>query len=181
MSAISHLPTTADVAPLAKVSGAPRPLLLHDPTALGRTDEATVLSLPRPPAPMPSPEPVIPDELETLARKVARGALEVLGGTRPLQQMARMLDARSYERLQLRSNLVRSIEQTRGSASGGRTGSSASRLHRNVLIRSVRICPITASIFEVSVVAAEQQRARAIALRIERWRGQWRVTELQIG
>jgi hypothetical protein len=45
----------------------------------------------------------------------------------------------------------------------------------------VRICAITPGIFEASVVAAEQKRARAIALRIERWRGQWRVTELQIG
>ncbi|GAB3545519.1 hypothetical protein GCM10027404_04170 [Arthrobacter tumbae] len=181
MSAISHLPTTADIASLANASGAPRPLLLRDPVATRREDHATVHPLPLPPAPMPSPEPVIPEELEAVARKVARGALEVLGGTRPLQQMARLLDGRSYERLQLRSNLVRSIEQTRGPAPGGSPGSSTPRLHRNVLIRSVRICPITSSIFEVSVVAAEQKRARAIALRIERWRGQWRVTELQIG
>lgn len=113
-----------------------------------------------------------------MARKAARGALEVLGGTRPLQQMVRLLDARSYERLQLRSNLVRSVEQSRAAAPVGR---ATVRLHRNVLIRSVRICAITSSVFEVSVVAAEQKRARAIALRIERWRGQWRITELQIG
>jgi hypothetical protein len=130
---------------------------------------------------MPTPEPEVPEELEAIARKVARGALEVLGGTRPLQQMARLLDGRSYERLQLRSNLIRSIEQPHGSLSGGNARSNALRLHRNVLIRTVRICAITPKIFEASVVAAEQKRARAIALRIERWRGQWRVTELQIG
>lgn len=130
---------------------------------------------------MPSPEPEVPQELEAMARKVARGALEVLGGTRPLQQMAKLLDGRSYERLQLRANLVRSIERTHASTAAAASGGNAVRLHRNVLIRTVRICAITPHIFEASVVAAEQRRARAIALRIERWRGQWRVTELQIG
>lgn len=182
VSTISHLPAAADVAPLADVSGAPRPVLhgpaVHVPTP--KDEYATVLPITRRPVPMPTPEPAVPEELEAVARKVARGALEVLGGTRPLQQMARLLDTRSYERLQLRANLVRSIEQASGSACGGSTAVNT-RLHRNVLIRSVRICPITPSIFEASVVAAEQKRARAIALRIERWRGQWRVTELQIG
>ena len=181
VSAISHLPTTADVALLAAASGAPRPLLLRAADSMHRNDDATVLPLPRPQVPMPTPEPDIPEELEAVARKAARGALEVLGGTRPLQQMARLLDGPSYERLQLRSNLVRSIEQTRGAGPGTNAGNSDLRLHRNVLIRTVRICAITSSIFEASVVAAEQQRARAIAMRIERWRGQWRVTELQVG
>lgn len=182
MSTVSHLTAAADAPPLADVSGAPRPVLqgagVHVP--IHRHERATVLPLTRRAVPMPTPEPVIPEELEAVARKVARGALEVLGGTRPLQQMARLLDPRSYERLQLRSNLVRSIEQAPGSDSGGGAAVNT-RLHRNVLIRTVRICPITPSIFEASVVAAEQKRARAIALRIERWRGQWRVTELQIG
>lgn len=181
MSTISHLPATADVAVLANASGGPRPLVLRATDPMQPNDGATVIPLQRPHIPAPSPEPEIPEELEAVARKAARGALEVLGGTRPLQQMARLLDGPSYERLQLRSNLIRSIEQTRGPASGANAGSSTLRLHRNVLIRTVRICAITPSIFEASVVAAEQKRARAIAMRIERWRGQWRVTELQVG
>ncbi|GAB3532896.1 hypothetical protein GCM10027403_06080 [Arthrobacter tecti] len=105
----------------------------------------------------------------------------MLGGTRPLQQMARLLDARSYERLQLRANLVRSVEQSNDQIGKGSSSANTVRLHRNVMIRTVRICAISETIFEASVVAAEQRRARAIALRIERWRGQWRVTEMQIG
>ncbi len=181
VSTLSHLPAASEISPLAEASGAPRPFLLRTEVPLHRNDDAAVLPLLRPPAPLPSPEPEIPEELEAVARRVARGALEVLGGTRPLQQMARLLDGRSYERLQLRSNLVRSVEQSRGQGVGGDPRSNSLRLHRNVLIRTVRICPITRSIFEASVVAAEQKRARAIAMRIERWRGQWRVTELQIG
>lgn len=180
MSTISHLPVSTNVDSLAQASGAPRPIL-HSLKASQRGKvNAEVLPLARP-VPEPSAEPEVPLELEALARKVARGSLEVLGGTRPLQQMARLLDGRSYERLQLRSNLVRSIEGARAESRRASVAAQSLRLHRNVLIRAVRICAITPSIFEASVVAAEQKRARAIALRIERWRGQWRVTELEIG
>lgn len=157
------------------------PLLVVPSVPDTGSDDVTA-SVPTKAAPAPSPEPEVPAELESLARRVARGALEVLGGTRPLQQMSRLLDARSYERLQLRSNLVRSIELAQGTPSSIAAGNPGTvRLHRNVMIRSVRICPITPTVFEASVVAAEQKRVRALALRIERWRGQWRITELQIG
>lgn len=175
MSPLSHVRPASGAIELARVSGAPRPVPASAAVSAAREQTATVLPLARPPAPSPVPE--VPPEVEAVARRVARGALEVLGGTRPLQQMSRLLDARSYERLQLRSNLIRSIHESHGGAPTG----NALRLHRNVFIRSVRICPITPNIFEGSVVAAEQKRARAIALRIERLRGQWRVTELQIG
>lgn len=178
MSPISHVHPASGAVQLAHASGAPRPVPASAIFAATRQQNATVLPLARPAAAAPSPEPEVPPEVEAVARRVARGALEVLGGTRPLQQMSRLLDGRSYERLQLRSNLVRSIHESRGN--GAHTVNNH-RLHRNVLIRSVRICAITPTIFEGSVVAAEQKRARAIALRIERRRGQWRVTELQIG
>ncbi len=181
MSTISHMPLPHSVDSLAEASGAPRPIVQSPTFASNGTVDAAVLALPRPPAPAPTAEPEIPLELEALARKVARGSLEVLGGTRPLQQMARLLDGRSYERLQLRSNLVRSIDGLHGASPRANAAARPLRLHRNILIRAVRICAITPSVFEASVVAAEQKRARAIALRIERWRGQWRVTELEIG
>lgn len=163
---------------LAAVSGAPRPQLSRQEA---HSQGAEVVPLNPRKLPAPSPEPEVPGELEAVARRAARGALEVLGGTRPLQQMARLLDPRSYERLQLRANLVRSVEQSTERNRRTSPTAASGRLHRNVLIRTVRICAITDTIFEASVVAAEQKRARAIALRIERWRGQWRVTELQIG
>jgi hypothetical protein len=179
VSAISHLSLSADAVPFTDAGGPPTAVLPPATKPVHPKIDAAMLPLARPPGPMPTAEPEVPPELEALARKVARGALEVLGGTRPLQQMARLLDGRSYERLQLRSNLVRSIDRAHAASSGDTA--HALRLHRNVLIRTVRICGITPGIFEASVVAAEQKRARAIALRIERWRGQWRVTELEIG
>ncbi|NJC22932.1 hypothetical protein BJ994_002008 [Arthrobacter pigmenti] len=181
MSMIARLSLAAGYGALASASGAPRPVLPRPAHTGPRDDTSVVVPLTRPAAPAPSPEPEIPEELEAVARKVARGALEVLGGTRPLQQMARLLDARSYERLQLRANLVRSVEQSNDQIGKGPSSTNTMRLHRNVMIRTVRICAISETIFEASVVAAEQRRARAIALRIERWRGQWRVTEMQVG
>lgn len=181
MSALTHLPTPVNPAHPAGPATPPRPVLVRPSISTGDIEDLEARFEPRP-IPAPSPVPEVPNELESIARKVARGALEVLGGTRPLQQMSRLLDARSYERLQLRSNLVRSIELSQNALpTGTATQGGAARLHRNVMIRSVRICPITPAVFEASVVAAEQKRVRALALRIERWRGQWRVTELQIG
>ncbi|WP_051478798.1 Rv3235 family protein, partial [Arthrobacter sp. H5] len=128
---------------------------------------------------LPLQEPhSIPAEVEILARKTARGALEVLSGTRPLQHMARVLDSKSYERLHLRANLVRSVEQRQRYEAGTAPGV---RLHRNIMIRAVRVCPVSAAVFEAAVIVAEQKRVRAVALRIERRRGQWRATELEVG
>ncbi|MBP3034819.1 hypothetical protein J2M53_00935 [Arthrobacter sp. zg-ZUI100] len=105
--------------------------------------------------------------------------MEVLGGTRPLQQLARWLDPPSYERLQLRANLVRGREQ----AAADRTGKPQAPvlLHRQVLIRCCRVCPVSEGVYEAAVVAAEQDRVRAAALRVELRRGLWKVTALQIG
>lgn len=181
MSMIAHLQQITSVGSLAPASGSPRTVLPRSAVAGANRHDATVVPLSRAVRPGPRPEPDVPEELEALARKAARGALEVLGGTRPLQQMARLLDAGSYERLQLRANLVRSIEQSIELSGRGFSSGNTVRLHRNVIIRAVRVCAVTETVFEAAVVAAEQKRARAIALRIERWRGQWRVTEMQIG
>ncbi|WP_222861876.1 Rv3235 family protein [Arthrobacter echini] len=182
---------------LAEASGAPRPV-----RALPR-DPAPIIELrPRaggaegsaPPGENAPPEegPVRADaallrtehgadpeafrRVARIARSVAQGALEVLAGTRPLQQLARWLDPENYERLQLRTNLVRCITQP-----VPRIGAARTSTPRHVLIRSVRVCQVSGGIYEASVVAFDQKRVRAIALRIEQWRGSWRITALEIG
>lgn len=112
-----------------------------------------------------------------IARSVAQGALEVLTGSRPLQQMARWLDPENYERLQLRANLVRCI----GSAPAAGRAAPPVIANRHIVVRSARVCPVTPGVYEASVVAFDQKRVRAVALRIEQRRGTWRVTALEIG
>ena len=105
--------------------------------------------------------------IEAISRSVTMGALEVLAGVRPLQQLARWMDFEEFERLQLRTNLVR--------------GRGQGRLHRTVRILRVRVCPVSPGVYEVAVAAAETDRVRAVALRLELRRGLWKVTALEIG
>ncbi|WP_052273841.1 Rv3235 family protein [Arthrobacter sp. L77] len=122
-------------------------------------------------------DPDVELRIAGIARSVCQGALEVLDGSRPLQQMARWLDAENYERLQLRTNLVRCI----GAHPAGRGGDVRESTHRNVVVRSARVCTVSPGVFEAAVVAFDRKRVRAVALRIEQRRGAWRVTALEIG
>ncbi|WP_240614916.1 Rv3235 family protein [Arthrobacter ruber] len=200
MHAVTQLHRTA-TEQLAEVSGSPRPLLAAPPRGAA-TGPAPVIDL------HPAADPYGPSSREeapeagaagvpgghapdgrqaaadqesvrrisAIARSVTQGALEVLGGSRPLQQLSRWLDPENYERLQLRANLVRCIADT----PSGRAATTASA-HRRVVVRSARVCPVSHGIYEASVVAYDQKRVRAVALRIEQRRGAWRVTALEIG
>ncbi len=125
--------------------------------------------------PEPDPDPVQnwtssaqeDARIEAISRSVTMGALEVLAGVRPLQQLARWMDFEEFERLQLRTKLVR--------------GRGQARQHRNVRILRVRVCPVSAGVYEVAVAAAETDRVRAVALRLEQRRGLWKVSALEIG
>ena len=125
-------------------------------------------------------DPADDERVKAICQSVALAALEVLGGVRPLQQMARWLDPENYERMQLRTNLVRGLRQS-PEAVRPRTAPDPQQLHRGVRIRSCRICPVAEGIYEAAVVALENDRARAVALRVQLRRGLWRVTALEIG
>ncbi|MGV0110453.1 Rv3235 family protein [Arthrobacter sp. CP30] len=176
MPAVTQLHRTADHQ-LAEVSGAPRPLVARPP---GPPASGGATVLPFTPTDGAgadrAADPAIVQRISGIARSVAQGALEVLSGVRPLQQMSRWLDPENYERLHLRANLVRCIGAASGS-SGSPTGTGV----RQVVVRSARVCPISPGVYEASVVAFDRTRVRAVALRIEQRRGVWRVTALEIG
>ncbi|MCD4849281.1 Rv3235 family protein [Arthrobacter sp. AK01] len=111
-------------------------------------------------------------DVRLVARSIAQAALEVLAGTRPVSQLSRSLDPECYLSLQHRAAL------TRKHAARIRANL---RPHRSPMVRSVRVCSISAIICEASIVVAEEQRCRAIAMRLERFDGIWRVTALEIG
>lgn len=209
MTTVITFPVQEAADDLAAASGAPRPLTVHRIPVTGYSPAGAPPVKLRPQ--LPSPQTVEPDggrgpnqdqphwssdpeddaRVDAIARSVTQAALEVLGGTRPLQQMARWLDPASFERLQLRANLVRSRELGASGGTGSRSGNRSAagtnqpaaplRLHRQVVIRSCRICPVSEGVYEASVAAAEQSRVRAAALRIELRRGLWKITALQIG
>ena len=124
------------------------------PAALRPTDEAT--------------------EVRAIARGTVQAAMEVLAGIRPVHQLARRLDPRCLSTLQHRACLIR--------RELARTGNPAlEKLHRNSTVRSVRICEVADGVYEASAVVLDDVRARAVALRLERSKQVWRVTELLIG
>ena len=210
MAIVINLPQPADRQELARASGAPRPLpqVLSEPVPGDPAALPPLQLLPPYPASGISPEPAVPggpdsgqgnwksdpdddERVSVIARSVAQAALEVLAGTRPLQQMARWLGPENYERMQLRTSMAmrRRADQDRRRAAAG----LGDRARRGVCIRSFRICPVAEGKYEACVVAFEQTsgaagpagrteaRGRAVALRIELRRGLWKVTELEIG
>ncbi|MDN3481023.1 Rv3235 family protein [Arthrobacter sp. APC 3897] len=201
MTTVITFPVQEEAGHLAAASGAPRPLTVHRIPVTGHAPLGAppVKLRPRPVQPelsgsVPPPDPPEQDHwhsdpvddarVDAIARSVTQAALEVLGGTRPLQQMVRWLDPESFERLQLRANLVRSREAAAANRRNPRGGTPATvpvRLHRQVVIRGCRLCPVSEGIYEAAVVAAEQNRVRAAALRIELRRGLWKITALEIG
>lgn len=112
-------------------------------------------------------------EVRGIARSIAQAAIEVLGGTRPVQQMSRALNQECYASLQHRALLTRSWSTGKGRP--------ALKLHRNPHVRSVRVCAISDTICEATLVVSEELRSRAVAMRLEREGKVWRVTAMEIG
>lgn len=112
-------------------------------------------------------------EVRAIARSIAQASIEALAGTRPVHQLSRSLSPGCFTSLQHRAALTR--------IHAGSQKNQPSRLHRNPSVRSVRVCAITSDICEATLVVAEDLRSRAVAMRLERQNGLWRVTALEIG
>jgi hypothetical protein len=113
-------------------------------------------------------------EVLAIIRSTVQASMEVLAGIRPVHQLARRLDPRCLATLQHRASLIRR-ELARSSSP------SLARLHKNSVVRSVRVCEVAPGIYEACAVVIDDVRARAVAIRLERSKEVWRVTELVIG
>jgi Family of unknown function (DUF6459) len=113
-------------------------------------------------------------EVLVIARGTVQAAMEVLAGIRPIHQLARRLDPRCLALLEHRATLIRR-ELARS------TSPTLARLHKNSMVRSVRACEVAPGIYEASAVVVDDVRARAVAVRLERGKQVWRVTELVVG
>lgn len=102
------------------------------------------------------------------AGTLARAAVEVLTGSRPVAQLARWLDADLYEALCRRAGLAVRID--------GRP-----RVALCAQVRRVRCSTVRAGIHEIAVVVHDGVRVRAAAVRVECRRGRWQATALEIG
>jgi hypothetical protein len=137
---------------------------------------ATVRQTPDRVGPDARPLRAVDEKTEVLAiiRSTVQASMEVLAGIRPVHQLARRLDPRCLATLQHRASLIRR-ELARSSSP------ALARLHKNSVVRSVRVCEVAPGIYEASAVVVDDVRARAVAVRLERSKEVWRVTELVIG
>lgn len=146
------------------------------PAAAVANRSATGRQAPDRAEPAARPLRAVDEKAEVLAiiRSTVQASMEVLAGIRPVHQLARRLDPRCLATLQHRASLIRR-ELARSSSP------SLARLHKNSVVRSVRLCEVAPGIYEASAVVIDDVRARAVAVRLERSKEVWRVTELVIG
>lgn len=115
-------------------------------------------------------------QIRKLAANVCKASLEVLAGTRQPRQLAQVLSPEVFGALQRRAELTHKARETTVA-----TGRSQPLGGQSPQIRSAHGCAVTPGIYELSVLATEGLRYRAIALRIEQHFGKWLVTVLEIG
>jgi hypothetical protein len=98
---------------------------------------------------------------------MVQAAVEALRGARPLAQLARWVSPEIYDQLDARAKLTQRVRGADGA-------------HR-AAIRRIRLCRLGESTAEATVVVDDGPRVRAVAVRLEGRRGQWRATALEIG
>jgi len=142
---------------------APVPTLRRRVRVLRAVDRELVLEGADEPGALPAADP------QQAACGIALAAVEVLAGRRSVAQLARWVTPGVYEALRMRAALT-----ARAIGSGRASG-------RRPAVRQVRVCPAAPGVVEVAVVADDGNRVRAVAIRLEAWRGQWRATALEVG
>ncbi|MGO1563008.1 MAG: Rv3235 family protein [Actinomycetaceae bacterium] len=118
----------------------------------------------------PVSEAPVPDEAEgdRLAAAVAAGAIEALLGVRSPAQLTRWLAPHLYDALVRRVGLAARLQ-----------GRPETFTHARV--RTVVGCTPADGVREVSAVVHDGAKVRAVAVRLEAFRGRWRTVALEIG
>jgi hypothetical protein len=165
-----RLPGDVPAIPAVPVVPAPQrpPLRLVDPPH--RSDDATRASRnvadfgpqPTPRAQLPEPSP--------WAGRLVQAIVEVTAGRRPAAQLIRWTTTTVFDAISARNLAARRALAT---------GATARRVAP--VVRSVHVFEPRDGVAEVSAVVTQDQRCRAIALRLEGVDGRWQCTALQFG
>lgn len=118
-------------------------------------------------AALPDPRP--------LGGQVAQAVVEVLSGDRPLSQLLTWLDERIYTELSILA------PRPPTNPAVGRARASLIRPQDRPKVRSVHVSRPAPGVAEVAARVQTNGRSRAVALRLEEWRGRWRCCALVVG
>lgn len=105
----------------------------------------------------------LPDPL-AWSTNMVRAIIDSLGGRRDLAGLRRWIDPPLCRRLEARAQCATSETRT-----------------TSIRIRTARIYRVNDSTAETAIVMEDQGRVRAAAVRIETFRGRWRITALELG
>lgn len=118
-------------------------------------------------AELPDPRP--------LAGQLAQAVVEVLAGDRPITQLLTWVDERIYTEL----SALAPRPRTSPALSRGRT--VLIRPQDRPKVRSIHVGRPAAGVAEIAARVQVNGRSRAVALRLEEWRGRWRCSALIVG
>jgi len=120
----------------------------------------------RHPGELPDPRP--------LAGQLAQAVVEVLSGARPLTQLLTRVDEQIYAELA-------ALAPDPGTAPTFGRNRGVIRPEDRPRVRSVHVSRPAADVAEVAARVQTNGRSRAVALRLEEWRGRWRCSALVVG
>jgi len=136
---------------------APAPSALS-PTAIEREP---------PDDPVPSADPA---EARALAMNLARCVVEILAGTREIDQIARWLSSDVYTHLLKRVVISARARAARGESPGRLTFTMGSTV----------MCEPTPGVVEAVVIVHGRARSRAVAIRLEQLESRWRASAVHV-
>lgn len=103
------------------------------------------------------------------AARIARTAVEVAMGERPVSQLNRWVNRETF------------IDLSSRAAAASRHPAVVGRAPQTRRVRSVRLCHISPGIVEACAVVCGETRARAVAMRFEAFDGKWLATAVDLG
>ena len=111
----------------------------------------------------------LPDPVESL-KALATGVVEVIAGTRQVDQLARWLTDDVYQRLQYRARR----------AEAQRVEQGVKAHYQNLIVGGLRTSSPRDGVIESVVLLSSKSRTRAVTIRLEGINARWRATSVSV-
>lgn len=153
-----------------------RPALGRDPVVVVDTAARRSRMLGIQEESLPVPVPAMPDP-RPLATQIVQAVVEVLAGDRQVTQLVTWVDEEVYAAVAAAAPAASRV----ATAPLRRTTGARIRPQDRPMVRSVHLFEPVAGVAEVTARVQTGGRSRAVALRLEEWRGRWRCNALTVG
>lgn len=140
----------------------PHPVSVRPAPAGPRAVATTPATVPASDSPLAAEDRAL---LTSMAPALSTALVEVLVGARSAQTVERWVEGPLFERI---------VEHTRVRSALAQGNPHADR---PVGVSAARLCEVSDSVVEISLVVRTTRRPRALALRLERRRSRWRLSE----